>query len=131
MFFFSFFLFQLLPYLIFPINEIYTNNFYDMFSNLCSLFLHLSNWFDEITKISSTRSFPSHFTFRDNRFSALSVSICLTLHLSMKMSQSEKAYFALACFWKPDAQFGCCKGVTRTRVGYAGGTGPAPNYPSV
>lgn len=47
------------------------------------------------------------------------------------MSQNEKAYFALACFWKPDAQFGCCKGVTRTRVGYAGGTGPAPNYPSV
>ncbi|XP_055930253.1 peptide methionine sulfoxide reductase MsrA-like isoform X1 [Argiope bruennichi] len=44
---------------------------------------------------------------------------------------TEKACFALACFWQPDAQFGCQKGVLQTRVGYCGGKGPAPNYPSV
>ncbi|GIY23569.1 hypothetical protein CEXT_339881 [Caerostris extrusa] len=43
----------------------------------------------------------------------------------------EKAYFALACFWKPDAQFGCQPGVLQTRVGYCGGTGSAPIYPKV
>ncbi|XP_054714763.1 peptide methionine sulfoxide reductase-like [Uloborus diversus] len=47
------------------------------------------------------------------------------------MPDIEKAYFALACFWKPDAQFGCRPEVLRTRVGYCGGSGPAPNYPRV
>ncbi|XP_035225308.1 peptide methionine sulfoxide reductase-like [Stegodyphus dumicola] len=47
------------------------------------------------------------------------------------MTNTEKACFGLACFWTPDARFGCCRGVFRTRVGYCGGTGPAPNYPSV
>ncbi|GFS92299.1 hypothetical protein NPIL_374711 [Nephila pilipes] len=44
---------------------------------------------------------------------------------------AEKAYFALACFWKPDAQFGSQRGILKTRVGYCGGTGPEPNYPNV
>src|SRR5579859_313556 len=40
----------------------------------------------------------------------------------------ETATFALGCFWCPDAQFGILPGVVRTRVGYAGGTTPAPTY---
>ena len=42
--------------------------------------------------------------------------------------ETETATFALGCFWGPDAQFGALDGVVRTRVGYAGGTKPAPTY---
>ncbi|TVY07130.1 peptide-methionine (S)-S-oxide reductase MsrA [Paenibacillus cremeus] len=34
----------------------------------------------------------------------------------------------MGCFWSPDALFGQLPGVIRTRVGYAGGTTPAPTY---
>lgn len=43
-------------------------------------------------------------------------------------SRTEKATFALGCFWSPEAQFGCTPGVVRTRVGYAGGTTQNPTY---
>ncbi|EMR03352.1 peptide-methionine (S)-S-oxide reductase [Cesiribacter andamanensis] len=44
---------------------------------------------------------------------------------------TETATFALGCFWKPDALFGLQQGVVRTRVGYAGGSSPAPTYRSL
>lgn len=42
--------------------------------------------------------------------------------------ETEKASFALGCFWGPDASFGALEGVVRTRVGYAGGTTEGPTY---
>jgi len=42
--------------------------------------------------------------------------------------ETATATFALGCFWGPDATFGALPGVVRTRVGYAGGTEPAPTY---
>jgi len=44
---------------------------------------------------------------------------------------TETATFALGCFWGPDAAFGALPGVVRTRVGYAGGSTPAPTYHDV
>lgn len=44
------------------------------------------------------------------------------------MSTSEKATFAMNCFWEPDPLFGVAPGVLRTRVGYSGGTKPNPTY---
>ena len=41
------------------------------------------------------------------------------------------ATFGMGCFWGPDARFGAMEGVVRTRVGYAGGTDPAPSYYSL
>ncbi|XP_025423232.1 peptide methionine sulfoxide reductase isoform X2 [Sipha flava] len=35
---------------------------------------------------------------------------------------SEKATFAMGCFWAPDSLFGSTPGVITTRVGYAGGS---------
>lgn len=40
----------------------------------------------------------------------------------------KKATFGMGCFWACDALFGVVPGVTRTRVGYAGGTKPSPTY---
>jgi len=44
---------------------------------------------------------------------------------------TETATFGLGCFWGPDARFGAMEGVVRTRVGYAGGSTPAPTYHSL
>ena len=41
---------------------------------------------------------------------------------------TKKATFGMSWFWWPEAQFGCAKGVVRTRVGYAGGTKVNPSY---
>ena len=38
---------------------------------------------------------------------------------------------AMGCFWGPDCRFGAMDGVVRTRVGYAGGTTPDPNYHNI
>jgi len=38
------------------------------------------------------------------------------------------ATFALGCFWEPDDYFSKLKGVTKTRVGYSGGTKKNPSY---
>ena len=46
-------------------------------------------------------------------------------------SDTVSATFALGCFWRPDALFGALDGVVRTRVGYAGGTTPAPTYDDI
>lgn len=35
---------------------------------------------------------------------------------------TEKATFAMGCFWAPDSLFGSTSGVVTTRVGYAGGS---------
>ncbi|KAA3437805.1 peptide-methionine (S)-S-oxide reductase MsrA [Rufibacter hautae] len=40
----------------------------------------------------------------------------------------QTATLAMGCFWSPEALFGAMKGVIRTRVGFAGGTTPAPTY---
>ncbi|MFC7075848.1 peptide-methionine (S)-S-oxide reductase MsrA [Haloarcula halophila] len=45
--------------------------------------------------------------------------------------ETRTATFGLGCFWGPDARFGAMEGVVRTRVGYAGGTEPAPSYYSL
>lgn len=42
--------------------------------------------------------------------------------------ETETATFGMGCFWGPDARFGAMEGVVRTRVGYAGGTTPDPDY---
>ena len=44
------------------------------------------------------------------------------------MAKTEKATFALGCFWHPDDYFSKLDGVVSTRVGYAGGTTPNPTY---
>jgi methionine-S-sulfoxide reductase len=41
---------------------------------------------------------------------------------------TQTATLAMGCFWGPEALFGATEGVIRTRVGYAGGTTPAPTY---
>ena len=38
------------------------------------------------------------------------------------------AYFALGCFYGPEAEFGALEGVVETRVGYAGGRYEQPSY---
>lgn len=38
---------------------------------------------------------------------------------------------AMGCFWGPDCRFGAMDGVVRTRVGYAGGATPDPNYHNI
>lgn len=35
---------------------------------------------------------------------------------------TEKATFAMGCFWAPDSLFGSTPGIITTRVGYAGGS---------
>ncbi|XP_050533926.1 peptide methionine sulfoxide reductase isoform X2 [Daktulosphaira vitifoliae] len=45
---------------------------------------------------------------------------------------SDKATFAMGCFWAPDSLFGSTLGVISTRVGYAGGTiGFTPTYRNI
>lgn len=41
------------------------------------------------------------------------------------------AVFALGCFWRSEAVFGCLNGVVRSSVGYAGGTKTNPEYRSL
>ncbi|GKV41489.1 hypothetical protein SLEP1_g49015 [Rubroshorea leprosula] len=41
------------------------------------------------------------------------------------------AVFALGCFWRSEAVFGCLNGVVRTTVGYAGGSKVNPEYRSL
>ncbi|KAK1297443.1 Peptide methionine sulfoxide reductase A5 [Acorus calamus] len=38
------------------------------------------------------------------------------------------AVFALGCFWRSEAVFGCLPGVVRTTVGYSGGSALNPTY---
>jgi len=40
----------------------------------------------------------------------------------------QKTYFAMGCFWKPEALFGSLPGVYFTEVGYAGGDMKGPTY---
>lgn len=41
---------------------------------------------------------------------------------------TERATFAMACFWAPDALFGATVGVIKTKVGYSGGSKENPTY---
>lgn len=50
------------------------------------------------------------------------------LSSGLPSEQTETATFAMGCFWSPDALFGSKEGVTRTRVGYAGGSTLNPTY---
>ena len=43
----------------------------------------------------------------------------------------KKAIFGAGCFWGVEAAFRQLDGVTRTRVGYAGGTTENPTYEDV
>ena len=47
---------------------------------------------------------------------------------STSLNFLKEAYFALGCFWKPDALFGSLDGVYFTEVGYAGGEMNNPTY---
>ncbi|OWA51514.1 putative Peptide methionine sulfoxide reductase [Hypsibius exemplaris] len=44
---------------------------------------------------------------------------------------TERATFAMGCFWAPEPIYGCKKGVIRTKVGYCGGTKENPTYRSL
>ena len=44
---------------------------------------------------------------------------------------TQKATFAMGCFWQPDILFGNLKGVTATTVGYTGGHVEKPSYEQV
>ena len=41
---------------------------------------------------------------------------------------TDRAVFAMGCFWRPDSLFGGLEGVVSTKVGYAGGTKEMPTY---
>lgn len=46
--------------------------------------------------------------------------------------RTERATFAMSCFWGPEAIFGVTPGVIRTRVGYTGlGTVANPSYKNI
>lgn len=49
----------------------------------------------------------------------------------LNQNETEKANFALGCFWGPDSSFGALEGVIRTRVGYAGGSKLNPTYQAI
>jgi len=44
---------------------------------------------------------------------------------------SQKAQFALGCFWDPDEKFSKVNGVISTTAGYSGGTTLNPNYENI
>ena len=44
------------------------------------------------------------------------------------MASLSRASFGMQCFWGAEALFGSLAGVHTTRVGYAGGSSPAPTY---
>lgn len=46
----------------------------------------------------------------------------------IKGMSTQKATFALGCFWEPDDHFSRLKGVLQTTVGYCGGTKKNPAY---
>ncbi|MZQ86581.1 peptide methionine sulfoxide reductase [Paenibacillus sp. 5J-6] len=46
----------------------------------------------------------------------------------MKTSNHQTVTLGMGCFWSPDALFGQLAGITRTRVGFAGGTTENPTY---
>ncbi|VDM95710.1 unnamed protein product [Thelazia callipaeda] len=47
------------------------------------------------------------------------------------MVNIQKAYFGLQCFWGAESTFAMLSGVLKTRVGYGGGSTPAPNYRNI
>lgn len=46
----------------------------------------------------------------------------------MSISNDQTVTLGMGCFWSPDALFGQLAGITRTRVGFAGGTTENPTY---
>lgn len=50
---------------------------------------------------------------------------------ALRNGELHKTAFAMGCFWGPDSRFGAMPGVVQTRVGYAGGRQPDPDYGSV
>lgn len=47
------------------------------------------------------------------------------------MTNLQKAYLGMQCFWGAESTFAELDGVLATRVGYAGGTTPLPNYRNI
>jgi len=47
------------------------------------------------------------------------------------LAETQKAIFALGCFWCAQSDFNKVNGVTKTVVGYAGGKTPNPSYKQV
>ncbi|VDN90554.1 unnamed protein product [Brugia pahangi] len=47
------------------------------------------------------------------------------------MTNLQKAYLGMQCFWGAESTFAKLDGVLATRVGYAGGTTDAPNYRNI
>lgn len=47
------------------------------------------------------------------------------------MTNIQKAYVGMQCFWGAESTFAKLDGVMVTRVGYAGGTTSAPNYQNI
>jgi len=45
--------------------------------------------------------------------------------------KTARATFGMSWFWFPEAQFGCVRGVIRTRVGFSGGSTPCPTYRTI
>ncbi|KAL3118191.1 hypothetical protein niasHT_000119 [Heterodera trifolii] len=43
----------------------------------------------------------------------------------------QRAYVGMQCFWGVESSFASMAGVLHTRVGYAGGTSPAPTYANI
>lgn len=58
-------------------------------------------------------------------------SAALTFREGGAKPTREKVYFGAGCFWGVDAAFAEVKGVTSTRVGYAGGATKDPTYEDV
>ncbi|NMO94344.1 peptide-methionine (S)-S-oxide reductase MsrA [Paenibacillus lemnae] len=51
-----------------------------------------------------------------------------TLHEDRSTERRQTAWFAMGCFWSPEALYGARPGVLSTRTGYAGGTLDNPTY---
>ena len=58
-------------------------------------------------------------------------SASLTFHEKGVKPKTEKVLFGAGCFWGVEDSFMNVKGVTRTRVGYSGGTTKNPTYKDV
>jgi len=59
------------------------------------------------------------------------VAILFFLFLGVLMAKEQKIVFGAGCFWGVEKFFASLKGVKSTRVGYAGGNYPNPNYEKV
>lgn len=57
-----------------------------------------------------------------------SLNMCPVHRLSALDGRIKTATFGMGCFWGAESLYGAQKGVTRTTVGYAGGSKDKPTY---